>query len=377
LVAQAKNPSGRYFRGGVVMKRFGGLYEKIISFENLYLASRAARLGKRHKQSCAAFEMNIEEGLASLRDELLQKTYRPGAYREFTIYERKPRRISAAPYRDRVVHHALCRVIEPIFERSFIHDSYACRPGKGTHSAVARFTEFARRYRYVFKTDIRKYFPSIDHDILFERISRKIKCLDTLWLIRLIIDTSNPQEEILQYYPGDDLFAPLERRRGIPIGNLTSQFFANIYLDGLDHYTKEDLQCRSYIRYVDDITAFGDDKQKLWKIGKAMGEYLSTLRLTMHPDKTIVVPVSQGVDYLGYRVFPDRRRLRKDNVVRFRRRMQKMQNDYRTGQITLKDVNSSIQSWIGHAKHADTYKLREKIFAGIIFTNSARESGRS
>ena len=353
------------------------LFDTVSEWDNLWSAFHLAARGKRRKGSAAAFEQQVADRLVAVQDELRGKTYRPGAYRHFFIHEPKRRKISAAPFRDRVVHHALCRVIEPIFERSFIHDSYACRPGKGTHSAVARFTEFARRYRYVFKTDIRKYFPSIDHDILFERISRKIKCLDTLWLIRLIIDTSNPQEEILQYYPGDDLFAPLERRRGIPIGNLTSQFFANIYLDGLDHYTKEDLQCRSYIRYVDDITAFGDDKQKLWKIGKAMGEYLSTLRLTMHPDKTIVVPVSQGVDYLGYRVFPDRRRLRKDNVVRFRRRMQKMQNDYRTGQITLKDVNSSIQSWIGHAKHADTYKLREKIFAGIIFTNSARESGRS
>jgi retron-type reverse transcriptase len=349
------------------MKRYGGLYERITSFENLYLAARSARLGKRHKQSCAAFEMNIEEGLTALREELLQKTYCPGAYREFTIYERKPRRISAAPYRDRVVHHALCRVIEPIFERSFIHDSYACRPGKGTHSAVDRFTTFARRHRYVLKTDIRKYFPSIDHEILFARIARKIKCPDTLWLIRLIIDTSNQQEENVQYYQGDNLLTPLERRRGIPIGNLTSQFFANIYLDGLDHYVKEDLQCRSYIRYVDDITVFGDDKQKLWKISRAMDGYISALRLTMHPDKTVVVPVNQGVDHLGYRVFPDHRRLRKDNVVRFKRRMVKMQNSYRTGQITLREVNSSVQSWIGHAKHADTYKLREKIFAGILF----------
>jgi len=171
----------------------------------------------------------------------------------------------------------------------------------------------------------------------------------------------------MQYYPGDNLLTPLERRRGIPIGNLTSQFFANIYLDGLDHYVKEHLHCRAYIRYVDDITVFGDDKQKLWKISRAMDGYISALRLTMHPDKTVVVPVNQGVDHLGYRVFPDHRRLRKDNVVRFKRRMVKMQNSYRTGQITLREVNSSVQSWIGHAKHADTYKLREKIFAGIVF----------
>jgi len=349
------------------MKRYGGLYEKIISFENLYWASKSARMGKKSKQSCATFEMNVEDELIALHKELHAKNYQPGSYREFTIYERKPRKISAAPYRDRVVHHALCQVIEPIFERAFIHDSYACRPGKGTHRAVDRFTEFARRNRYVLKTDIRKYFPSIDHEILFERIARKIKCRDTLGLIKLIIETSNPQEEITTHYPGDDLFTPLEHRRGIPIGNLTSQFFANIYLDGFDHYVKEILHCGAYIRYVDDIVVFDDNKKRLWAIRQVMEEYLSKLRLSLHPVKTIVVPVTEGVDHLGYRVYPDRRRLRKDNIVRFHRRIRKMQDDYTTGRVTLHDVNARVQSWLGHAKHADTYLLREKIFSSICF----------
>ena len=157
------------------MKRYSNLYEKICDFAGLYAASRLARIGKRGKVSCASFEMNIEEELLRLREELIAKTYRPGPYREFTIYDRKPRKISAAPYRDRVVHHAICRVIEPIFERIFIHDSYACRPRKGTHQAVNRFTEYARRFKYVLKMDVRKYFPSIDHEILFHKISRKIK----------------------------------------------------------------------------------------------------------------------------------------------------------------------------------------------------------
>jgi len=173
------------------MKRFGGLYQQVTSFENLYLASRKARKGKRHKENVIQFEENIELEILKLQAELVSKSYRPGPYREFTIYERKPRKISAAPYRDRVVHHALCTIIEPIFEDTFIYDSYACRKGKGTHKAVDRFTEFSRKNRYILKTDIKKYFPSIDHEILFRKIKKKIKCKDTLWLLRVIIDGSN------------------------------------------------------------------------------------------------------------------------------------------------------------------------------------------
>lgn len=352
------------------MKRYGELYEAITSFENLYLASRSARAGKRSKQTCAAFEVNIEEELITLQGQLRDKTYQPGVYREFVIYERKPRRISAAPYRDRVVHHALYRVIQPFFERSFIHDSYACRTGKGTHRAVDRFTRFARRNTYVLKTDIRKYFPSIDHKILFDSIKRKIKCSDTLWLIERIIDTSNAQEEVNNYYPGDDLFTPFTRRRGIPIGNLTSQFFANIYLDGFDHFVKQDLHCRDYLRYVDDIAVFGDDKKRLWNVEKAMAEYLVSLRLSLHPEKTYLVPVQEGVDHLGYRVFPDHRRMRKDNGFRFLRHLRRLQDGYRTGAVSFREINASIQSWIGHAKHADTYGLRRTIFEEVVFARN-------
>jgi len=349
------------------MKRYGNLYGQITDFASLYEASRLARMGKRSKVSCASFEMNIEEELLSLREGLIAKTYRPGPYREFTIYDRKPRKISAAPYRDRVVHHALCRVIEPIFERSFIHDSYACRPGKGTNKAVDRFTEYARRFRYVLKTDIRKYFPSIDHEILFAKIERKIKCPDTLRLIGLIIDGSNRQEEVNTYFPGDDLFTSFQRKRGIPIGNLASQFFANVYLNDLDHYAKEALGCRGYIRYVDDVTVFDDDKKRLWDISRRLAEFLIRERLSLHPDKTFVLPVTEGVDHLGYRVYPTHRRLRRDNVWRFLRKIKKMHELYACEKIDMDEINASVQSWLGHARHADTQGLRTKIFAEICF----------
>ncbi|MBI2876702.1 MAG: hypothetical protein HYY20_07455 [Candidatus Tectomicrobia bacterium] len=216
------------------MKSYGHLYEQICSFENLLLAARKAQRGKRFRENVGRFNLGLERELLALQEELRGQTYRPGGYREFKIFRPKAcpgprsgeRLISAAPYRDRVVHHALCNVIEPLFDRTFIHDSYACRKGKGTHRAVNRLTAFCRRSRYALQCDIRKYFPSIDHEILLGLISRKIRDKQVLGLIRVILDASNPQEPVPDlYFEGDDPAAALARRRGIPIGNLISQFF--------------------------------------------------------------------------------------------------------------------------------------------------------
>ncbi len=178
------------------MRRCGNLWEGLTSFENLYRAARKARRGKRSKQAVEAFEFDLEKNLVGLRRDLLERTYQPGPFRTFTITDPKPRLISAAPYRDRVVHHALCNVLEPIFERSFVFDSYACRRGKGTHAAVDRYTGFARKNRYVLKCDVRKFFPSVDHAMLLERLTRKIKDPDAMWLANTIVMHSNPQEDV-------------------------------------------------------------------------------------------------------------------------------------------------------------------------------------
>ncbi|MEK7306173.1 MAG: RNA-directed DNA polymerase [Nitrospirota bacterium] len=349
------------------MKRYGSLYNKICSFENLFLAARKAQKGKRFKENVAAFHIDLEEELLILQKELLEKSYTPGHYRTFLVYERKPRLISAAPYRDRVVHHAICNIVEPIFERSFIYDSYACRKEKGTHQAVEWFTAFSRKNSYVFKCDIKKYFPSIDHEILFGKIKRKIKCQDTLWLIKKIIDHSNPQEEVIDYFKGDNLFDPLRGRRGIPIGNLTSQFFANIYLNDLDHYAKEVLKCRYYMRYVDDIAILDNSKERLWEIKAAIEEYLEKDRVKLHPKKSFVNPVSIGTDLLGYKVFPTHRLLRRDTSMRFIRRLRMASKLFKEGLLEWGTINRSVQSWLGHAKHADTYGLRKAVFSKIIF----------
>lgn len=227
------------------MKRHGNLWHEIIDADNLFLAAHKAAKGKRFQDNVLKFNAKLGDNIVKIRRELESQKYRPGSYRTFQIFEPKQRMISAAPFRDRVVHHALCNVIQPIFEKTFIFDSYANRKDFGTHKALRRFTDFARSSKYVLQCDIEKYFPSIDHTHLKNLIRRKIKCAETLWLIDKIIDNSNEQLERNIYFSGDDLFTPFERKRGLPIGNLTSQFFANVYLNHLDHFVKEKLGVKS------------------------------------------------------------------------------------------------------------------------------------
>lgn len=345
----------------------------MIGFHSLWRAAEKAKRGKRFRPSVAAVLYDLEGELLRLHRELAAKTYEPSPYHTFYVYEPKKRLISAAPFRDRIVHHALTQVLEPIFERSFVHDSYACRKGKGTHAAVRRAQHYARRHRYVLKADIRKFFPSMDHQILKRLIARKIKDPDVNWLVAKIIDHSNPQEPVTMWFPGDDLFTPTERRRGIPIGNQTSQFFANIYLDPLDHFIKERLRLPGYVRYVDDFLVFADDKAVLRDVQHCLAEFLVSLRLRLHPRKNVVFPIGEGIRFLGYRVFPTHRLLVKDNVRRFRRRVRKMQAQYAARQIGPNEVRQRLASWSGHAAQADTYQLRERLFATIRFQRATAE----
>lgn len=355
------------------MKRHGHLWQQVVSFEALLRAAENARRGKRFRPAVAAFHFDLERELWQLHAELSTRTYRPGAYRSFFIHEPKKRQISAAPYRDRVVHHALTGVLEPIFERSFIADSYACRRGKGTHAGVRRCQEFARRFRYVLKADVQKFFPSLDHEICKELVARKVKDPDVLWLVNRVIDHSNPQEEVLNYFPGDDLFTPAERRRGIPIGNQTSQFFANVYLDPLDHFVKDRLGMKGYVRYVDDFLVFADDKGQLAAVRDEIEACLVPLRLRLHPAKTVIFPVRDGIRFLGYRVFPTHRLLPKENVRRFRRRVRAMQADHAAGRLPWAAVVQRLTSWDGHARQANTYRLRGRLYDTILSQRATTE----
>lgn len=352
------------------MKREGNLWPRLTSYGNLVRAALKAARGKRFQANVARFHYDLEGQLCRLQDELRGKTYVPGLYRTFTIRDPKVRLISAAPYRDRVVHHALCAVLEPIFERTFISDSYACRQGKGTHAAVDRFTHFARRYPYVLKCDVRKYFPSIDHAILQELVVAKIKDPDVLWLVERLIAHSNPQEPVVAWFAGDDLFTPTQRRRGLPIGNQTSQFLANVYLNPFDHFVKEELRAPAYVRYVDDFVILHQDKQWLRAALVACREFLGSLRLRLHPHKCVISRVADGTRFLGYRVFPDHRLLVRENVQRMRRRLKRLQAAFATGLLGAAEVRQRLQSWIGHAQHADTFRLRQRLFAEAAFVRS-------
>ena len=346
------------------MKTYKNLYPQVHTFANLYAAYRAARRGKRDKQQVYAFEWAYEDELLRLEEELAAQTYSPGAYTNFYIIDPKRRLISAAPFRDRVVHHALCQVIEPIFERRFIYDSYANRVGKGTHRALDRCQEFSQRYRYVLQGDVVQFFPSIDHLILRELLARPIADAQCMGLIDRILDSGagiHAQDYHMQWFPEDDLLAAA-RPRGLPIGNLTSQFWANVLLNELDQCVKRELHCRAYLRYVDDFLLFGDDKRELWDWKAAIAGFLGGLRLVPHPRKSLVYPVRDGIPFLGFRIWPTHRRLKRANVHAFVRRLHKQLNAYGEGELQLQDLNESVRAWVAHAAHGDTYRLRAQLF---------------
>lgn len=338
------------------MKTYKNLYQQIYDFENLHRAYLQARRCKRYKGDVLRFSANLEDNLINIQNHLIWKTYQVGRYNYFKVYEPKERLIAAPSFIDRVVHHALCNIIEPIFEKSMIYDSYACRVGKGTLSGVLRTTRFLRDATrqwdrvYCLKADIRKFFPSIQHDSLKKILRRRISCPDTLWLIDAIIDSG-----------GSNV--------GLPIGSLTSQLFANICLNELDHQVKDVYRVRYYVRYMDDFVIFHNDKTYLRDLLAEISDYLfSPLCLTMNA-KTQIFPVGpRCVDFLGYRIWPEYRLLRKGNVRRVKRKFKKYQCLYSTNEIDLDVVDSAVKSWLGHAKHADTYRLRSKTMSSLLLS---------
>jgi len=352
-------------------KTYKNLFEELTSFKNLLLAAGKSQKGKRMKPNTAKFSFFLEKELLRLQQELLSQTYRPGAYRNFFVYEPKPRLISAAPYRDRVVHHAFCNVIEPIFDKTFIFDSYACRIDKGTHIALDRAQRFLRAAKFGLQCDIQKYFPSINHDILLSIIARKIKDEKVLWLAKLIIDSS-PQLERKPNKPG-----PNELKRGIPIGNLTSQFFANLYLNELDYFVKFSLREKYYIRYMDDFLLFGNDKVRLRERRTEIAQFLeSRLKLSLHPRKSIIFSARVGMEFLGFRIFRDYRRLKRENVKRFLKRMKNLQRLFSQGAVSVNEISNSLRCWIAHASYGNTYNLRKKILTKIGFAREPLSEGR-
>jgi retron-type reverse transcriptase len=353
----------------------GDLYSGVWSFENLYAAYRKARKGKRGRPPAASFEFQLEDNLLQLQEELRTKTYHPGPYTSFYIHEPKRRLISAAPFRDRVVHHALCNVIEPLFERRFIFDSYANRMGKGTHRALDRCQEFARRYRYALQCDLKQFFPSIDYSILRDILGRVISDPDVMWLVDRILSSGVgvlSDEYEMAWFPGDDLLAVL-RPRGLAIGNLTSQFWANVYLNPFDHFVKRELRCKAYLRYVDDFLLFAEDKQTLWQWRSAILERLAHFRLKLHEASCQPRPVTEGIPFLGFTVFPTHRRLKRRKGIHYQRKLKGLLESYKAGGIEFEKVHASVQGWVNHVRYGDTWGLRRAIFSSILIPRRGHE----
>ena len=280
----------------------------------------------------------------------------------------KRRLVSAAPFRDRVVHHALVNVIEPLFEPRFIGDSYANRVGKGTHRALDRCQEFARRYRYVLQCDVRQFFPSVDYAILRAQLDCVIADEEVMWLVDQVLASGEGvlgDEYEMVWFPGDDLLAAV-RSRGLPIGNLTSQFWANVYLNDLDQFVKRTLRCRAYLRYVDDCLFFADDKPALHSWRAATIERLAGLRVTLHENQAQVYPVTEGIPFLGFRVFPDHRRLKSRRGHAARRRLQALAREYAAGRVDVSRLTAGVQGWVAHAAHGDTWGLRRSVLRTIV-----------
>lgn len=338
------------------------MFEHLCSWDNLLLAYRLAAKGKRGHANVASFEYRLEDNLAVLRRNLLERTYRPGAYTSFWIHEPKRRLISAAPFRDRVVHHAVCNLIEPVFERVFVADSYANRKGKGTHRALARAQAFARRHRYVLQVDVRQFFPSVDHQHLKVQIAKKVEDADVLDLLdRILASGEGVQDEAYEmtFFPGDDLLAAV-RPRGLPIGNLTSQFWANVYLNSVDQFIKREVGCRGYVRYVDDLLLFGDDKPELWRWLAAIELRMASLRLRLHQGAH-PRSVAEGFPFLGFTVFPERRRLKRRKGIHAQRRLVQLARDRRAGRRPAADLSACVRGWVNHARFGNTIGLRKAV----------------
>ena len=356
------------------------LFEQVFSMSNLRLAAREALRGKRTRLPGATFFMEMENELPALREELRDGTYAHGGYRYFWIHDPKDRLVAAAPFRDRVVHHAIVRVIEPIFEKRFIEDSFACRKGKGTHAVMRRALHFARGHRYALKCDVSKYFPSIDHEVLMGLVARVIGDGRVLDLLGRIL-ASHADAEVQEWPPGAGLFDCRTRRKGLPLGNLTSQFLANVYLNPLDHFVKHELRVRGYVRYMDDFLLFGDDRGLLREHGARIKEKLAELRLRMHPDKYRLMPTGKGVDFAGFVVFADGRvRVRSSSVRRFDRRYRRMLWEVNQKRREPADVTMRVRAWGAHVAHAQSYGLRGDVLGrkrGSLRVTGRRQRVRS
>jgi len=334
------------------------MFEQVTSFKNLLNAYRKAAKVKKDRLYVQEYDYNLEFNLLNLKKQLRNGAYQWGEYKNFYVYDPKKRLIAAAPFENRIVHHAICNVIEPIFEKTFIDDSYACRKGKGTHKALLRTFEFVKETNYVLKADISKYFSSINGQILFSILKKKISDAKLLKLLETLIASGAQATHFSQQKLSSFANRLTPTDRGIPIGNLTSQLFANIYLNELDYFVKNELAIEPYLRYMDDFVIFGQDKKELWQTVKKIRAFLKNrLLLSLHPKKTSVSPTRCALDFLGYKIYPEKILLRHRNLVNYFRRRKKYQT---------KALTHSRASFLGIVNYLYPKALRDYWFAELF-----------
>ena len=337
------------------MIRRGGLYSGMCSFEFLLGCVQRAARAKRHRPDVAEYLFRKEFRVLELLSQLQGRSWQPKGYRQFLVRHPRPRLISAAPFCDRVLHHALVSCLEKVFEPTFIHHSYASRVGKGTHRAMRQLRRWTATSEWVLKLDVAQFFPSLEHATLLSLLARKIKDPDVLTLCGRILRASPVGE--------------CGAGRGLPIGNQTSQFWANVYLNPLDHYALESLGCRKYLRYMDDIVILGSSQAELVQVWKALECFLeSRLRISFRPHKCYLARTHFGLAFVGYRVYPDRVRLLRSGLVRGRRRLRRLQRLYQEGAVDLASVRASIMGWLGHVRQANSWHLCQALLKETPFS---------
>ncbi|OGH21140.1 MAG: hypothetical protein A3J18_00470 [Candidatus Levybacteria bacterium RIFCSPLOWO2_02_FULL_40_18] len=329
-------------------------YEDLIQIENLFQAFSEFKKGKKKRLDLQVFERNLEDNLFSLHLSLKNKTYQHGKYEEFFVNDPKRRHIHKACVSDRVLHHLLYKYLYSVFDKSFIYDSYSCRLDKGTHKGVERLELFARKVSknytrncFALKLDIKKFFANVDHKILFELLKKRIEDEDILWLLKEVIQSFSVEQG---------------RGKGIPLGNLTSQIFANIYLNELDQFIKQSLRVKYYLRYADDFLILESNRSRLLDWYTSIPVFLEeNLKLRLNPGKIIMRRLSWGVDFLGYVILPHYVLPRTKTKKRMFRKISDKLDEYKTGRISDFSLNQTIQSYLGYLKHAKSYKTGQAI----------------
>jgi RNA-directed DNA polymerase len=343
------------------------VFEQLTSFASLYSAFTKAAKGKRAKPSVATFEFALESELLELEHQLRGNTYQPQAPTQFVIREPKQRLISAAAFRDRVVHHAICSVLEPRFEQVFLPSSYANRRGFGNHRALTQVKTWAKKHKYFLRLDVRKHFENIDHATLMQILQAKVSEPDLLQLIQRILD-SHPATDRANshYFTNDDLLSAL-RPKGLPIGNLTSQFWSNCYLNGIDHYVGRTLQCKAYARYVDDLVLFSNNSKELEQWKQLLTHRFESLRLRLHANGAYPNVCAAGIPWLGFIVYRNKTRIKARKVIEANRRLCRCYIEAAIDHSKIDLWHASLRGWINHARYGDTWKLRLKMLSGFKY----------